>query len=43
MRYTKPTISSYSALAIVKSEKGDIVEELNQLLLTDGPAYQSIE
>jgi hypothetical protein len=43
MRYMKPTITSYSAFAVVKSEKGDFVQELNQILLTDGPAYQSVE
>ena len=44
MRYTKPTITStYAALSIVKSEKGDIVFESNQLQLTANPAYHSAE
>lgn len=43
MRYTKPTINSYPALSVVKSEKGTDVQEFNQILLTAGPAYQSVE
>lgn len=43
MRYTKPTIATYAALSVVKSEKGDIVFESNQLQLTANPAYQSAE
>jgi hypothetical protein len=44
MRYTKPSIiATHAALSVVKSEKGDLVFESNQIQLTSGAAYQSAE
>jgi hypothetical protein len=44
MSYTKPSIiANHAALSVVKSDKGDLVFESNQIQLTSGAAYQSAE
>jgi hypothetical protein len=44
MSYTKPSIiATHAALSVVKSDKGDLVFESNQIQLTSGAAYQSAE
>ena len=44
MSYTKPSIiATHAALSVVKSDKGDLVFESNQIQLTSGAAYKSAE
>jgi hypothetical protein len=44
MRYTQPKINStYSALSVIKNEKGSPNDEVGTILLTNGAAYQSEE
>jgi hypothetical protein len=44
MKYTQPKITqTYPAFSVIKSMKGQFVEETGSILLTNGPAYQSEE
>ena len=44
MRYTQPKITgTFRAASTIKSEKGTSQLEINQVLLTAGPAYQAEE
>ena len=44
MRYIKPCIiATHAALSVVKSDKGDMVFESNQIQLTSGASYPSVE
>jgi hypothetical protein len=44
MRYTAPKlVATYAATSVIKSEKGEVPFEVNQITLTNSPAYHSAE